>query len=142
MQEEELQELYGKIASVIYTNEENGYAVLRLEEQGGETVNVVGTLPSAYPGEELHIMGQWVTHPNHGRQFKCEYAERSLPRTKEGIYAYLAGHAVKGIGPATAAVIVDKFGDRTLDVLENHPDELGTLPGSHRREHQPAQFPD
>ena len=81
MQEEELQELYGKIASVIYTNEENGYAVLRLEEQGGETVNVVGTLPSAYPGEELHIMGQWVTHPNHGRQFKCEYAERSLPRT-------------------------------------------------------------
>lgn len=129
MQEEELQELYGKIASVIYTNEENGYAVLRLEEQGGETVNVVGTLPSAYPGEELHIMGQWVTHPNHGRQFKCEYAERSLPRTKEGIYAYLAGHAVKGIGPATAAVIVDKFGDRTLDVLENHPDELAALRG-------------
>lgn len=129
MQEEELQELYGKIASVIYTNEENGYTVLRLEEQGGETVNVVGTLPSAYPGEELHIMGQWVTHPNHGRQFKCEYAERSLPRTKEGIYAYLSGHAVKGIGPATAALIVDKFGDRTLDVLENHPDELAALRG-------------
>lgn len=129
MQEEELQELYGKIASVIYTNEENGYTVLRLESQDGSLVNVVGTLPSAYPGEELHIMGQWVTHPNHGRQFKCEYAERSLPRTKEGIYAYLAGHAVKGIGPATAAIIVDKFGDRTLDVLESHPEELAAMRG-------------
>lgn len=129
MHEEELAELYGKIASVIYTNEENGYTVLRLDTQDGESVNVVGTLPSAYPGEELHVFGQWVTHPNHGRQFKAEYAERSLPRTKEAIYAYLAGRAVKGIGPATAALIVDKFGDRTLDVLENHPDQLAELRG-------------
>ena len=129
MYEEELAELYGKIASVIYTNEENGYTVLRLDTQDGESVNVVGTLPSAYPGEELHVFGQWVTHPNHGRQFKAEYAERSLPRTKEAIYAYLAGRAVKGIGPATAALIVDKFGDRTLDVLENHPDQLAALRG-------------
>ena len=129
MQEEELVELYGKIASVIYTNEENGYTVLRMEEQGGETVNVVGTLPSAYPGEELHLFGQWVTHPSHGRQFKCEYAERSLPRTKDAIYSYLAGRAVRGIGPATAAIIVDKFGDNTLDVLENHPEQLAALRG-------------
>ena len=129
MHEEEFQELYGKIASVIYTNEENGYTVLRLETRDGESVNVVGTLPSAYPGEELHVFGQWTTHPNHGRQFKSEYAERSLPRTKEAIYAYLASRAVRGIGHATAAMIVDKFGDRTLDVLENHPDRLAALRG-------------
>lgn len=129
MQEEELQELYGKIASVIYTNEENGYTVLRLETQDGENVNVVGTLPSAYPGEELHVFGQWVTHPNHGRQFKSEYAERSLPRTREAIYAYLAGHAVRGIGPATAALIVDKFGDKTLEVLERQPERLTEIRG-------------
>ncbi len=129
MQEEELQELYGKISSVIYTNEENGYTVLRMETQDGELVNIVGTLPSAYPGEELHVFGQWTVHPNHGRQFKSEYAERSLPRTKEAIYAYLAGRAVKGIGPATAALIVDKFGDRTLDVLESRPELLAGLRG-------------
>ena len=124
MQEEELQELYGKISSVIYTNEENGYTVLKLETQDGGLVVVVGTLPSAYPGEELHVFGEWTTHPNHGRQFKSEYAERSLPRTKEAIYTYLAGRAVKGIGPATAALIVDKFGDKTLDVLENQLEKL------------------
>ena len=126
-EEAELIEISGRISSVIYANEENGYTVLRLDTLDGGLTTVVGTLPSAYPGEELRAYGEWVTHPNHGRQFKCEYAERSLPRTKEGIYAYLAGHAVKGIGPATAAVIVDKFGDRTLDVLENHPDELAAL---------------
>ena len=114
---------------MIYTNEENGYTVLRLETQDGENVNVVGTLPSAYPGEELHVFGQWVTHPNHGRQFKSEYAERSLPRTREAIYAYLAGHAVRGIGPATAALIVDKFGDKTLEVLERQPERLTEIRG-------------
>ena len=129
MQEEELKEIYGKIASVIYTNEENGYTVLRLETQDGGITTVVGTLPSAYPGEELHVFGDWMTHPNHGRQFRSEYAERSLPRTKEAIYAYLAGRAVKGIGPATAALIVDKFGDRTLDVLENEPEKLAGVRG-------------
>ena len=55
MHEEELAELYGKIASVIYTNEENGYTVLRLDTQDGESVNVVGTLPSAYPLSLIHI---------------------------------------------------------------------------------------
>ncbi|HIS44421.1 MAG TPA: ATP-dependent RecD-like DNA helicase [Candidatus Scatomorpha merdigallinarum] len=129
MQEPELQELYGKIASVIYTNEENGYTVLRLETQDGGLVNVVGTLPSAYPGEELHVFGTWVTHPSHGRQFKSEYAERSLPRTKEAIYSYLANRAVRGIGPATAALIVDKFGDKTLDVLEHAPERLTEIRG-------------
>ena len=130
MQEEELQELYGKITAVVYTNEENGWTVLRLESsEDGGTATVVGTLPAAYPGEDLHVFGKWVTHPSHGRQFAAEYAERSLPRTKEAIYAYLAGRAVKGIGPATAALIVDRFGDRTLEVLESSPAELTGIRG-------------
>lgn len=75
-----------------------------------------------------------MTHPSHGRQFKAEYAERSLPRTTEAIYAYLAGRAVRGIGPATATLIVDRFGDKTLDVLENHPEKLAEIRGiSHEK---------
>ena len=128
-QDTELEELYGKISSVIYTNEQHGWTVLRMETDGGTDATVVGTLPSAYPGEELHVFGEWTTHPNHGRQFKSEYAERSLPRTKDDIYKYLAGHAVKGIGPATAALIVDRFGDRTLDVLERQPERLTEIRG-------------
>ena len=119
---EELNELSGRVISVIYANEENGYTVLRLDTLDGGVTTVVGTLPSACPGEELHAFGEWMTHPNHGRQFKAEYAERSLPRTTEAIYTDLAGRAVKGIGPATATLIVDRFGEKTLEVLENHPE--------------------
>ena len=131
---EELSELSGRVISVIYANEENGYTVLRLDTMDGGVTTVVGTLPSACAGEELHAFGEWMTHPSHGRQFKAEYAERSLPRTTEAIYAYLAGRAVRGIGPATATLIVDRFGDKTLDVLENHPEKLAEIRGiSHEK---------
>ena len=126
---EELSELSGRVISVIYANEENGYTVLRLDTLDGGVTTVVGTLPSACAGEELHAFGEWMTHPSHGRQFKAEYAERSLPRTTEAIYAYLAGRAVKGIGPATATLIVDRFGEQTLDVLENQPEKLTEIRG-------------
>lgn len=122
-------EIRGKISSVVYTNEENGYTVLRLDTGDGGLTTVVGTLPSAAPGEELHAYGDWVKHPSHGRQFKAELAERSLPKSADAIYEYLAGHAVQGIGPATAAVIVDRFGDKSLDVIENNPELLAEIKG-------------
>ena len=128
-EEAELIEISGRISSVIYTNEENGWTVLRLDTLDGGLTTVVGTLPAAYPGEELRAYGEWATHPNHGRQFKAEYAERSLPRTAEDIYSYLAGHAVKGVGPATAALIVEKFGDKALDVIEREPARLTEIRG-------------
>lgn len=120
-EEAELIEISGRISSVIYTNEENGWTVLRLDTLDGGLTHRCRHAAAAYPGEELRAYGEWATHPNHGRQFKAEYAERSLPRTAEDIYSYLAGHAVKGVGPATAALIVEKFGDKALDVIEREP---------------------
>lgn len=128
-EEAEYIEISGRISSVIYTNEENGYTVLRLDTLDGGLVTVVGTLPAAYPGEDLRAFGEWASHPSHGRQFRAEYAERSLPRSAEAIYEYLAGHAVQGVGPATAALIVEKFGDRTLDVIEREPEKLTLIRG-------------
>jgi exodeoxyribonuclease V alpha subunit len=120
-------QITGTISSVVYSNEENGYTVLRLSTGDGGLVTVTGILPSAMPGETLRAEGSWGKHPTHGAQFKAELAERLLPRTGEAIYEYLAGGALKGVGPATAALIVDRFGEKTLDVIENHPDLLSEI---------------
>ncbi len=128
-QENELLELSGTVNSVIYKNEENGYTVLRLRDGNGESVTVVGCFPYAAPGESMIISGVWMNHSVHGRQFKAEFAQRLLPTSAPAIYDYLAGGAVKGIGPATAALIVDRFGDKTLDVLEISPEKLAELRG-------------
>lgn len=131
-QETELIELAGSVQSVIYKNEENGYTVLSLVDQNGESITVVGCFPFASAGESMILSGTWTTHNVHGKQFKAEYAQRIMPSTVPAIYDYLAGGALKGIGPATALLIVNKFGERSLDVLENSPDELAQLRGISR----------
>ena len=128
-QESELLELSGTVDTIIYKNEENGYTVLRLQSTDGELVTVVGCFPYAAAGESMIISGNWMTHNVHGRQFKAEYAQRLLPTSANAIYDYLAGGAVRGIGPATALLIVNRFGDKALDVLENAPDKLASIKG-------------
>lgn len=128
-QDRELIELSGTIDSVIYKNEENGYTVLRLRDENDESVTVVGCFPYASAGESMIISGGWMTHSVHGRQFKAEFAQRLMPSGEKAIYSYLAGGAIKGVGPATASLIVSRFGDKTLDVIESEPERLCEIKG-------------
>ena len=122
-------ELCGTVAAVIYQNEENGYTVLKLDVDDGSQTMVVGCIPYAVPGESMIVSGSWMTHPAHGQQFKADFAERTMPETADAIYAYLAGRAVRGIGPATASLMVSRFGADTLNVLEYEPEKLCTIKG-------------
>ena len=128
-QDNELLEISGTVESVIYKNEDNGYTVLRLTDENGETVTVVGTFPYAACGENMLVSGQWMNHAVHGRQFKAAFAQRLMPTDERAIYDFLAGGAVKGIGPATASLLVARFGSRTLELLENEPETIATVKG-------------
>ena len=128
-QENELLELSGTVENIIYKNEENGYTVLRLKNDSGELVTVVGCFPYAAAGESMIISGSWMNHSVHGRQFKAEFAQRLLPTSANAIYQFLAGGSVKGIGPATASLIVNRFGDASLDVMLNSWEELTKIKG-------------
>ena len=127
--ENELTEISGTVESVIYKNEENGYTVLRLNDQAGAMITVVGCFPYASPGESMIVTGSWMNHAVHGRQFKAEFAQRLLPTTANAIYDYLAGGSVRGVGPATASLIVNEFGEKTLEVMENSPQLLAKIRG-------------
>ena len=127
-EENSLTTIEGTAAVLIYQNPENGYAVLRLETQDG-LVTAVGCMPGISPGEELTLRGKWTTHPSYGEQFKAEWAQRRMPVGAAAIFRYLATGALKHIGPSKAKEIVDKFGDDTLNVIENHPELLAELRG-------------
>ena len=123
----------GTVQTVVYQNPENGYAVLRLHTEDGQQITVVGTVPMTVPGERLIVTGKWGYHASHGRQFEAEFLERLMPETGHEIFAYLASGAVKGIGEKTAEKILRLFGERALEVLENHPEQLSQIPGISRR---------
>ena len=119
----------GTILNLIFQNEENGYTVLRLVTGDGEVVTVVGTIPCAAPGENLIVTGRWVSHPTHGDQVQAEEVERHMPTTEVEIRSYLSSGVIKGVGPATAERIVDRFGVNALRVMEEEPELLGKIKG-------------
>ena len=133
---EELTACEGTVHSVIFQNAENGYTVLRLLTEEGEVVTVVGCIPCAAPGEHLSVAGVWENHPQHGTQLRAVELERSLPEDEEEIVCYLASGVCKGVGPATAERIVDRFGAQALDILELEPERLTELKGITARKAQ------
>lgn len=118
-------QLEGAVERITYYNEENGYSVVRLNVRGErDLVTIVGHLPEVNPGERLRLEGVWANHPQYGRQFKAETCEQMLPATVEGIKCYLGSGLVKGVGPVTAARIVQRFGADTLRILDETPQRL------------------
>ena len=125
----EMEILQGAISAVVYQNYDNGYAVLRLRCQDGQTVTVVGTIPMPAVGERLMVTGRWSTHQSYGKQFEAEFLERLMPQTTMEILSYLSSRIIKGIGPRMAARIVEHFGENTLAVMEREPGRLAEVSG-------------
>lgn len=77
---------------------------------------------------KVDLEGSWV-NSKHGLQYQVEHWRELVPPTVEGIRGYLSSGLLKGIGPKTANVIVDRFGIASLDVIENHPERLLEIRG-------------
>ncbi|MBE7001128.1 MAG: ATP-dependent RecD-like DNA helicase [Ruminococcaceae bacterium] len=129
MNQQELEILQGTIGAVVFQNYDNGYAVLRLHLDDGQTVTVVGTIPLPAVGERLMVTGKWSNHSSYGRQFDAEFLERLMPQTATEIITYLSSRVIKGIGPKLATRIVNRFGDRTLLIMEREPERLAEVSG-------------
>ncbi|MCI1964672.1 MAG: ATP-dependent RecD-like DNA helicase [Oscillospiraceae bacterium] len=128
MAEVKLLEMTGTVEQVIFRNEKNGYAVIEVND-GEELITAVGNLPFVDAGEELHLIGNWVTNQNYGEQFRVDAFERSKPAGEAAILKYLSSGAVKGVGPSTAKKIVKLFGEHSLNVMENEPERLCEVRG-------------
>ncbi|MBQ7291782.1 MAG: ATP-dependent RecD-like DNA helicase [Clostridia bacterium] len=125
----ELVSIEGTVEKIIYHNEENGYVVCEMLAFSDELYTVCGNMPYLAVGETIKALGDFVTHPQFGRQFRVEYYEKQLPSNATSILKYLASGTIRGIGPVTARHIVEKYGDDTFEVLENHPEWLADING-------------
>ncbi|MBQ6859616.1 MAG: ATP-dependent RecD-like DNA helicase [Clostridia bacterium] len=112
----------------VFRNDENGYTVL-VVKSGKTRVSAVGIMPPIAAGEKLRITGEWVEHPIYGRQIKVQGCEIEKPTTLSGIEKYLSSGMIRGVGPATAKLLIKAFGEETLDVLYSTPEKLQDVPG-------------
>ena len=122
--------LAGVVARLTYVHPENDFAVIRLDTgRGGDPVPVVGPLAAVREGEELSLGGRWVEHPKFGRQFEAVEVEVRPPGTEAGLLKFLSSGMVKGVGPVMARRMVERFGKKTLDVLDRQPRRMLEVEG-------------
>lgn len=121
-------ELKGNIDEIIFHNEDNGYTVAILETDDN-IITIVGNIPLIREGETLKVAGTRILHPTYGEQLKVETYELIAPATLVGIEKYLASGLIPGIGPKTAERIVERFGERSLDILQYDPERLKEIGG-------------
>ena len=118
----------GKVDEIIYTNEENGYTVLVFDADSDIFV-AVGIFPPVTEGEMLKIEGEFKENKKYGEQFVVNEVNFVMPEDEYGIVRYLSSGLFKGIGERLAKDIVEKFGTKTLEIIENNPDKLREVNG-------------
>lgn len=122
--------LSGTVEHVIFRNPHSGYAVLRIRPQdGGEPIVLIGHGAALEPGDLLTAEGTWHDDPSWGRQFRAERLEARATTTLDGLRAYLATGAVKGVGPALADRLVAAFGTALPGIIAAEPQRLTEIDG-------------
>ena len=121
-------EIKGEVQDIIYQNEVNSYTIAVFDTDEEETT-IVGYLPFVQKGDMLKLEGMFVEHKDYGRQFKVNTFEKIMPETAVAIEKFLANGNIRGVGPATAKRIVEKFGENTISILKNEYDRLAEVKG-------------
>ncbi len=125
---EATEKIKGTIEKITYKNEQNGYTVA-IVRCGTERITVVGIFPFLVEGDTAEFSGKYIVHQTYGRQFSADAFERTAPQSTAAILRYLASGIIKGVGPSTANKIVERFGEETLEIIQNHPEELALIRG-------------
>ena len=118
-----------EVLGVIFRAEDDGYAVLEVQETGGgEGFALVGPVAHLGEGDRAEVSGEWQTHARYGRQLRAQGALPLDPADREGQVAYLT--SLRHIGPARAERLVDEHGEEVLLAIAADPQRVfGSLRG-------------
>ena len=77
---------------------------------------------------EVELDGTWE-QSKHGLQMSVTTCKQIVPTDQAGVLAYLSSGIIKGVGPEIAKAIVARFGDKTMEVLDQNPQQLLSIRG-------------
>lgn len=130
----------------LFCNDQTGYTIASYKTDDSQSIPIeakskfkpgcgmtaftaVGNrLPTA-DGVDIELLGEWIDGGKYGVQLSVNGCNIIRPKTSEGIIAYLSSGLIKGIGDKTAQTIVNRFGDKTLDIIEKEPRRLLEVSG-------------
>lgn len=130
--------------SRIFYNPSNKYCIVKMKTSD-ITVPIEARSSRIYPDHQIRftavgyelpftdavkfvLEGVWEKG-KYGMQLQVEQWKEVIPETESGVYNYLSSGLLKGIGSATAAEIVSRFGVDSLRVIEQEPEKLLDIRG-------------
>ncbi len=99
-------------------------------------ITVTGFFDFVREGQMLEVVGQYEQHKTYGLQFRAKTFSPVMPKEAEGIEAYLSKGFVKGIGKSYAKRLYEKFGDKTLEIIDKFPGRLTEVEGIGKKRKQ------
>ncbi len=117
----------GRIDAVFYAGPR--FSAGRLKTPSGDEIQFAGRF---YAREQDHVVlhGRWITHPKYGRQLEVDAMEYDLELDTDGLANYLANHPdIKGIGPAKARLIAQRFGRDFDRAITEEPEAVAQAAG-------------
>ncbi len=134
-----MEKIEGTIRTITYYNEENGFAILKVEMKHSadqaslfsgtkETMTVKGYLPTPIKGETYRFFGKYETHEQYGEQFAFDKYEKLEDFNEEGLIDYLSSELFTGVGEKTAERIVNTLGKDAIHKITTDPAVLNKVP--------------
>ncbi|HEX4353503.1 MAG TPA: AAA family ATPase, partial [Polyangiales bacterium] len=121
------------IEELLYRSADGQFAVLRASSESlpvdAPPLILVGDLRDSQVGETLRVRGRYERHPTYGHRFRVASYTPIVPTSADGIARYLGSGLINGVGPSLAKRLVERFGEKTLDVITTQSARLREVPG-------------
>lgn len=121
-----MEKIEGIVRHVIHRNG-SGFIIFAMI-MGHAEVSVTGNDCDIHEADVVECIGEWTTY-NGQPQFKAKSIIPQIPSSASAILSYLAAGRIKGISQELAGRLVDKFGIKTLEVIEKNPRLLSQVKG-------------
>ena len=118
----------GLVSRVISQKEDSDYCVLEIETKGTRRKLVGNAALKVSPGMRVIAEDCQEEDTEFGKQFSANIIFEDVPTDAAGMVAYLAKN-LDGVGRKSAEKMVEKFGSKTYEILDNEPERLLQVEG-------------
>lgn len=131
--------IVGNIRKIIYESNSGPYKVgifkvretndTDMEEYVNKAIGFTGSFNEINQDVDYVLYGKLTEHPKYGVQYAVLNYEIKEPNDTESLVLYLSSGMFSGIGIKTANKIVERFGEKTIDIIKNDYPSLALVSG-------------
>ena len=131
--QEQIKKIKVQYVATKFENNDGFCIYLYQDPETKESYTCIGNNLPKYKNVTFEMMGHFKRDKKHGLNFNVQTYTEIVENNKKSIISFLSSGIIKGIGKTTAEKIYDKFGNESINVIENNPERLAEVNGISKR---------